>query len=73
MILPLIGLICMVLGCSVCLSSVKWNTEFLNSNCVLNLAAAISELSIHKVQAIILNLNWKHSGVMYTKRLVEEL
>lgn len=32
----------MVLGCSVCLSSLKWNIEFLNSNCLLNLIVATS-------------------------------
>lgn len=42
----------MVLGCGVCLSSVKWNIEFSNSNCVPGLAAAASELSAHRVRPI---------------------
>lgn len=49
----------MVLGCGDCLSSVKWNIEFSNSNCVPGLAAAASELSAHRVRPIIPNVNRK--------------
>lgn len=64
-ILQLIGLICMMLGCSVCLSSVKWNIEFLNSNCVLNLLAAATSQSSAQLHSRpfteckhIINLDW---------------